>query len=53
MKEYETDLIDFPITTTTYKRIEKYAVGFDDTPDKTIVRLLDLIENLNDTNTKA
>ena len=53
MKEYETDLIDFPITTTTYKRIEKYAVGFDDTPDKTIVRLLDIIENLNDTNIKT
>ena len=53
MKKYETDLIDFQISTPTYKCMESYALGFDDTSDKAIVRLLDLIENLNDTNTKT
>lgn len=44
MSQHKAGSIDFSITTATYERMEKYAVGFDDTPDKAINRLIDSIE---------
>lgn len=39
-------LIEFSISKNTYTRMEKYAMGFNDTPDKAINRLLDEVEKV-------
>lgn len=46
------NLIEFSISKGTYIRMEEYAMGFNDTPDKAINRLLDEIEKLMSSDTK-
>lgn len=40
-----SNLVNFSISKCTYERLEKHAAGFNDTADRAINRLLDLVEN--------
>jgi len=40
-----SNLVSFSISKCTYERLEKHAAGFNDTADRAINRLLDLVEN--------
>ena len=40
-----SNLVNFSVSKCTYERLEKHAAGFNDTADRAINRLLDLVEN--------
>ncbi|MCO6356829.1 hypothetical protein GBO14_19130 [Pseudoalteromonas shioyasakiensis] len=51
-KVMNNNLINFSVSKSTYKRLEKHAVGFNDTADRAINRLLDLVENSKENTTE-